>query len=117
MARVHVQDDWTALHHAASGGDAIGVRALLEAGASRAFKNADGKSARQVPFLCRGPIAGATIPTAAAFIRHLCGCPAPIPTLNCVSMVVVVVVTVVVTVVVMVVVMVVVVAAAAARWG
>ena len=34
MARVHVQDDWTALHHAASGGDAIGVRALLEAGAS-----------------------------------------------------------------------------------
>ena len=43
-----VQDDWTALHHAASGGDAVAVRALLEAGASRAMKNSDGKSARQV---------------------------------------------------------------------
>jgi ankyrin repeat protein len=33
------QDNWTALHHAASGGDVTTVRALLEAGASRAIKN------------------------------------------------------------------------------
>ncbi len=34
-----VQDGWTALHHAASDGDVVVVRALLEGGASRKIKN------------------------------------------------------------------------------
>jgi len=42
------QDGWTALHHAASDGDVVVVRALLEGGASRKIKNEDGKSARKV---------------------------------------------------------------------
>ena len=33
------QDGWTALHHAASDGDVVVVRALLEGGASRKIKN------------------------------------------------------------------------------
>jgi hypothetical protein len=43
-----VQDNWTALHHAASSGDVAVVRVLLEGKASRKAVNADGKTARQI---------------------------------------------------------------------
>lgn len=38
-ALVTSQDGWTALHHAASDGDVVVVRALLEGGSSRKIKN------------------------------------------------------------------------------